>query len=60
MKNRITLYITGDNVRYIDCVVEEYLWIGDDDRCYGCVPDRDIEKLRDMCNGILAQRRLTS
>lgn len=35
-----------------------YLWIGNDQTCFGCVPDRSVEKLRDMCNAILERRKI--
>jgi len=34
-----------------------YLWIGSETKgCFGCVPDSQVEKLRDMCNAILLRR----
>lgn len=35
-----------------------YLWVGNDERCFACVPDRSVEKLRDMCNAILERRKI--
>lgn len=34
-----------------------YLWIGDEHRCFGVIPDAQIEKLRDWCNTIIADRK---
>lgn len=43
------------------CPVEgPYLWIGHEGTCFGVVRDNQVEKLRDMCNEILARRKLES
>ena len=57
---RINLEVTGPNVRFVDLVSGPlpYLWVGDAARCFGCVPDRHVEKLRDMCNEILGRRKI--
>jgi hypothetical protein len=36
-----------------------YIWIGGE-TCFGCVPDADVERLRDACNRILKFRSAAS
>lgn len=58
---KIRLELSGKNGPSINLVPgrRAYLWIGGV-ACVGCVPDKDVQKLRDICNEILDRRELDS
>jgi hypothetical protein len=55
MKNTIKLDLNASGQIHFVGGALPYLWIGGE-TCYGCVPDKDVQTLRNMCDRILKTR----